>query len=184
MSEISSLASPSENSLSLVSFRENITKVQEGLLSAIADGEIPDTLPDCTVKHYFTPIDDKFGCYTYAREMTIPKDTVIIGKLHRHQHLNIISKGRVSVVTEHGPKYFVAPCTFVSEKGTKRAVYAQEGTIWTTIHTVSYGSEADLDKIEAEVIAPSYEDLNLISTVKELNTMLNSNSNSTEGGVA
>jgi hypothetical protein len=169
------------NTLELVSFRENLTKVQEGMLKAIADGVAPSTLEDCTVKHYFTPQDDKFGCYTYAREMTIPFDTVIIGKLHRHRHLNIISKGRVSVITEHGPKHYIAPCTFISEVGTKRAVYAEADTLWTTIHTVSYGREEDLDKIEAEVIAPSYEDLNLISTVKELTMMLNSNN---EGGVA
>jgi len=179
---MNSTAPINSNTLALVSFRENITKIQSGLIDAIANGAIEDTLKECTIKHYFTPQDDTFGCYTYAREMTIPKDTVIIGKLHRHKHLNIISQGRVSVVTEHGPKHYVAPCTFISEVGTKRAVYAEEGTIWTTIHTVSYGSEKDLDKIEAEVIAPSYEDLNLISTVKEL-TMLQ-HFNNVEGGVA
>ena len=162
---------PSNNTLQLVSFRENLGIVEEGMLEAIAEGTIPDKLKECTVRHYFTPQDDKFGSFTYAREMFIPKDIVIIGKLHRHQHLNIISQGRVSVMTEHGPKHYVGPTTFVSEMGTKRAVYAEEGTIWTTIHTVSYGSEKDLDKIEAEVIAPSYEDLNLISTVKELNML-------------
>ena len=179
------LIAPSEcaNTLSLVSFRENILEVQSGLLEAIAEGVIVDTLKECTVKHYFTPQDDTFKCYTYAREMTIPKDTLIIGKLHRHKHLNIISQGSVSVITEHGTKHFDAPCTFVSEVGTKRAVYAKEGTIWTTIHTVSYGREEDLDKIEAEVIAPSYADLNLISTVKELTTMLQFNNDNTDGGV-
>ena len=177
------LITPSANTLELVSFRENITKIQSSLLQSIADGVIPDTLGECTVKHCFTPQDETFGCYTYAREMTIPKDTVIIGKLHRHKHLNIISQGSVMVATEHGNKHYTAPCTFISEVGTKRAVYAEEGTIWTTIHTVSYGSEEDLDKIEAEVIAPSYEDLNLISTVKEL-TMLQYNLFDTDGGVA
>lgn len=166
------------NTLATVTFRENIAKVQDDLLKAVAEGVIEDALKDCTVRHYFTPMDVKFGSYTYAREMTIPKDTVIIGKIHRHQHLNIISKGSVSVVTEHGPKRYYAPCTFVSELGTKRAVYAEEDTIWTTIHTTSYGCEADLDKIEAEVIAPSYGDLNLISTIKELN-MLQFNNNVT-----
>lgn len=181
MNSVTSTSSSSQ--LSLVSFRESITKVEQGLLRAISDGLIQSTLNECTVKHYFTPIDGNFGCYTYAREMTIPKDTVIVGKLHRHQHLNIISKGRVEVITEHGPKSYEAPCTFVSEVGTKRAVYAKEDTIWTTIHVVSYGSEADLDKIEAEVIAPSYDDLNLISTVKDFNMTLN-NTNASEGGAA
>lgn len=158
-----------------VAFRENIATVQRGMEEDIAAGVYESTLHLCTLKHYFTPIDSKFGSYTYAREMTIPEDTIIIGKIHRHQHLNIISKGSVMVATEHGDKYYTAPCTFVSEVGTKRAVHAKADTIWTTIHTVSYGSEADLDKIEAEVIAPSYEALDMIATTKELNTMIDLN---------
>ncbi|PPC95239.1 MAG: hypothetical protein CTY33_00345 [Methylotenera sp.] len=140
-------------------FRESIQKVEAGMKEMIAKGEIEDTLPDCTVKHYFTPIDEKYGCCTYAREMTIPKGTLIIGKIHRHEHLNIISKGKVSVSTEFGTKYLEAPCTFISEVGLKRAVIAVEDTIWTTIHLTKGNCEADLADIEEEVIAPSYEAL-------------------------
>lgn len=150
------------------SFRENILKVECGMKDMIASGELKDTLPDCTLTHYFTPIDDKYGCCTYAREMFIPKGTLIIGKIHRHQHLNIISKGKVSVATEFGTKYLEAPCTFISEVGLKRAVVALEDTIWTTIHLTSKNSEEDLAEIEDEVIAPSYEALtqNLIEENK------------------
>jgi quercetin dioxygenase-like cupin family protein len=149
-------------------FRESIQKVEAGMKEMIAKGEIEDTLPDCTVKHYFTPIDEKYGCCSYAREMTIPKGTLIIGKIHRHEHLNIISKGKVSVSTEFGTKYLEAPCTFISEVGLKRAVIAEEDTIWTTIHLTKGNCEADLADIEEEVIAPSYEALtnNLIEGVK------------------
>jgi hypothetical protein len=149
-------------------FRESIQKVEAGMKEMIAKGEIEDTLPNCTVKHYFTPIDEKYGCCTYAREMTIPKGTLIIGKIHRHEHLNIISKGKVSVATEFGTKYLEAPCTFISEVGLKRAVVAEEDTIWTTIHLTKGNCEADLADIEEEVIAPSYEALtnNLIEGVE------------------
>jgi hypothetical protein len=149
-------------------FRESILKVEAGMKEAIANGELESTLDQCTLKHYFTPIDDKYGCCTYAREMTIPKGTLIIGKIHRHEHLNIISKGKVSVATEFGTKYLEAPCTFISEVGLKRAVVAEEDTIWTTIHLTKGNCEADLADIEEEVIAPSYEALtnNLIEGVK------------------
>jgi hypothetical protein len=141
------------------SFRESVQTVESGMKQMIASGELQDTLPDCTLTHYFSPIDDKYGCCTYAREMFIPKGTLIIGKIHRHAHLNIISKGKVSVATEHGTKYLEAPCTFISEVGLKRAVIAEEDTIWTTIHLTNKNSEADLADIEDEVIAPSYEAL-------------------------
>ena len=144
--------------------------VQEGMEKLIAEGAILSTLEDCTLKHYFTPKDEKYGCCTYAREMLIPKGTLIIGKIHRHQHLNFISKGKVIVFTEFGEKKLVAPCTFISEVGLKRAVYAEEDTLWTTVHLTEHVGEENLIKIESEVIAPSYNDMGLIASfeVKEI----------------
>ena len=134
----------------------------------INTGAIESTLDDCTLTHYFTPKDDKYGCHAYAREMFIPKGTIIVGKIHRHQHLNFISKGKVIVFTEFGQKHLEAPCTFVSEVGLKRAVYAEEDTLWTTVHLTEFGAEEELDKIEEEVIAPSYNELGLIESVDAL----------------
>ncbi len=157
-----------QNTPSKVQFRQDILTVQDGLQQMIAEGAVESTLEDCTLTHYFTPKDEKYGCCTYAREMFIPKGTLIIGKIHRHQHLNFISKGRVKVVTEFGTKYLEAPCTFVSEVGLKRAVYAEEDTLWTTVHLTEFESEAELDKIEQEVISPSYDEIGLIDSTEKL----------------
>jgi hypothetical protein len=94
----------------------------------------------------------------------LPKGSFVIGKIHKHPHLNFISKGRVKVFTEFGDKHLVAPCTFISEVGLKRAVYAEEDTIWTTVHLTEFENESDLDKIEQEVISPTYDDMGLISS--------------------
>jgi hypothetical protein len=157
-----------QNNPSKVKFREDILTVQNGILDLIAKGAVQSTLENCTLKHYFTPKDEKYGCCTYAREMLIPKGTLIIGKIHRHQHLNFISKGRVKVITEFGEKYLEAPCTFVSEVGLKRAVYAEEDTLWTTVHLTEFNNEFDLDKIEQEVISPSYDEIGLIDSTEKL----------------
>lgn len=101
------------------------------------------------VTHHFAP-------GSYAREIFHPKGVVVIGKIHRHAHVNVISKGEVHVVSEFGTKRIKAPATFVSQPGTKRCVYALEDTVWTTIHATD---ETDLKKIEEEIIAPSYEEL-------------------------
>lgn len=156
------------NAPTKVRFREAILTVQDGLQQLIDSGAVQSTLDDCTLKHYFTPKDAKYNCCTYAREMMIPKGTLIIGKIHRHQHLNFISKGRVKVFTEFGEKYLEAPCTFVSEVGLKRAVYAEEDTLWTTVHLTEFEKESELDKIEREVIAPSYDDMELIASTDKL----------------
>lgn len=112
---------------------------------------------DCPVVHHFAP-------GSYAREMSIPKGVLIIGKIHRHAHINVISKGRVHVVTEAGAETIEAPITFVSEQGTKRVVLAETDTVWTTVHATD---EADLDKIEGFVIADSYEDLGIIDALPQ-----------------
>jgi hypothetical protein len=151
-----------------VEFRQKITLVQDGLQQLIDSGAVQSTLEDCTLKHYFTPKDEIYGCCAYAREMMIPKGTLIIGKIHRHQHLNFISKGKVTVFTEFGQKHLEGPCTFVSEVGLKRAVYAEEDTLWTTVHLTQYESESELDKIEQEVISPSYDEMGLIACVDAL----------------
>jgi hypothetical protein len=92
------------NTLDRVAFREKILNAQEQMMQKIADGELPDALPSCTLTHTYTPIHEEYGAGTYARQMFIPKGTLIIGKIHRHEHLNFIMHGRVSVATELGKK--------------------------------------------------------------------------------
>jgi hypothetical protein len=162
-----------QNSLEKVQFRQNVLTLESGIMQGIENGELQSTLEDCTLTHYFAPIDEKYGCGTYARQMFIPKGTVIIGKIHRHQHLNFILQGKVSVATEFGKKYFEAPCTFISEIGLKRAVYAEEDTIWTTVHLTAHTGEENLDKIEDEVIAPSYDQMGFIASVNDLMVLKN-----------
>lgn len=100
------------------------------------------------------PLKHHFAEGSYAREMLIPAGSVIIGKIHRHSHVNVISKGRIYVATEFDSEILEAPLTFVSKPGTKRAVYALTDVVWTTIHVTD---ETDLAKIEEVVIAPNYE---------------------------
>lgn len=100
-------------------------------------------------KHYFAD-------GLYAREIFVPKGTTLTGKIHKTEHLNIISQGDISVMTEHGIKRIKAPYTMVSKPGTKRVGYAHEDTVWTTIHA---SPERDLDKLEALLIAPTYDEL-------------------------
>jgi hypothetical protein len=156
------------NTLDKVAFREKILSAQDMMQKIVSSGEAADALPSCTLTHTYTPIHDEYGAGTYARQMFIPKGTLIIGKIHRHQHLNFIMQGRVSVATEFGTKFLTAPCVFVSEVGLKRAVYAEEDTIWVTVHQTKFTGEENLDKMEDELIAPDYSDMGLIASVEAL----------------
>lgn len=108
------------------------------------------------LKHTFAP-------GVYAREVFLPKGIVVVGKIHKHEHLNFISKGKVTVFTEAGGEEVLeAPLTMVSPAGTKRLVIAHEDTIWTTVHLTS---ETDLDRIEDVTIAKNYAELGLIDPI-------------------
>jgi hypothetical protein len=89
----------------------------------------------------------------YAREIRIPAGTLLTGKIHKTQHLNVISAGYISVYCEGEPvRHVRAPFTFVAEPGTRRVGYAHEDTVWTTIHA---SEETDLVKLEAALILPN-----------------------------
>lgn len=123
------------------SIRERLYTLQESL------GAQPDV--DCPLQHVFAP-------GVYARTIFLPKGATLVGKIHKHRHINILSAGTVKVMTESGGIEFLSgPLTMVSEPGTKRAVYAVTNTVWTTIHPTQ---ETDLAKIEDEVIAKTYGD--------------------------
>jgi len=136
MNELSILSSNNA-----VMVRNNILSFQDKLMAMQQVG--------CPVKHHFSPD-------SYGREILLPADSYVVGKIHRHSHLNVISQGECYVLTEDGIAHLKAPFTFVSLAGTKRVVYAVTDVVWTTLHVTK---ETDLTKIEDEIIAPTYNDL-------------------------
>lgn len=113
------------------------------------------TLPqaDCPIRHIFSD-------GIYAREMTAPPGAVITGAVHKTRHLNIISKGSITVFNEQGGvlKHIQAPCAFISEPGTRRAGLVHEELVWTTIHPTQ---EIDISKLEEILIEkPAFPLLN------------------------
>jgi len=90
----------------------------------------------------------------YAREILIRAGTILTGKVHSTEHLNIVSQGRIAVWTEDGMKIVTAPCTLISRPGTKRVGFALEDTVWTTIHA-NPDNLTDLAALELALIDPA-----------------------------
>lgn len=100
------------------------------------------------------PLQHTFAPGVYVRTIFLPAGSVIVGKIHKHRHANILSMGRVTVVTEGGGvEDLEGPLTMVSLPGTKRAVCAHTDAVWTTIHPTN---STDLGEIERETIAETY----------------------------
>lgn len=71
----------------------------------------------------------------YARELWMPKGSLVTGKAHVKDHLVIIIFGHVTVASDEGTIELKGPCTFVGKAGSKRALYMHEDTLWTAIHS-------------------------------------------------
>lgn len=135
--------------------RERIFGLQNAMVEHLGAENVKKVADDLfPLKHFFAPGGT---CkYVYAREILLPAGTVVVGKIHKHAHLNMLMRGRVRVLTEKGPEEFVGPLTMVSQPGTKRAVYAIEDSVWVTVHLTN---SEDLAEIEDEIIAPTFDDL-------------------------
>ena len=128
----------------------------ESIGTAIALGVLsPDSM---SLTHHFIK-------GVYARELLIPKGTILVGKIHRYECINIMLKGDITVYSEDGDKRINKPFISVSPPGTQRAGIVHEDTVWICIHGTS---STDLDIIEEEFIAPSNKDALLLKELRRL----------------
>lgn len=101
------------------------------------------------------PVKNYFADNSYAREIIIPKGTIVLGKIHKFSHINICSKGDISVLTDEGVKRIQAPYTVVSGKGSQKIAYTHEETVWTSFHSTEL---TDVDEIEKFFVADTYQE--------------------------
>lgn len=113
--------------------------------------EILKTQPgvEIPIRHHFAP-------GLYAREMLAPKGSLIVGKIHKHQNIVIISSGDVSILSIDGPMRVKGPFTYIAQPGAQRLIVVHEDTYWTTLH---HTNETDLAKIEAELFTENFDEV-------------------------
>lgn len=140
-----------ELGLSKENFRTQIIELEDRIKNIKGKGVIVGDSAICPLKHSFSD-------GIYVREITIPAGMLILGKIHKHDHPNFLLKGEVVVITEEGGvEELKAPCSMISKPGTKRALYAKTELVWTTVHLNPTNTQ-DLEELEEEIIAPTYED--------------------------
>jgi hypothetical protein len=133
------------SALSKEAIRGLIKSVEEKALAGEHSGEVIE-IP---IKHHFSE-------GVYAREMTMPKGSFVLGKIHKFRNLNILSKGEVSIISIDGIERVKAPYTYVGSAGAQRLIFAHEECVWTVIHGTE---ETNVEKIEEKFIAKSIEEL-------------------------
>lgn len=80
------------------------------------------------------PIRHYFAAGLFAREISIRAGCQIVGAVHKQDSLIVLSKGRLIMATEDGPKEIAAPHTHLCKAGTQNAVYVLEDCVWTNFH--------------------------------------------------
>ena len=116
--------------------REKVHRLEDALRS------VPQV--DCPIRHHFAP-------GIYAREITIPKGTVLVGAIHKRESLVVLSAGRLRLVTDKGAVEISAPYTMACKAGAKNAAVALEDSVWTNFFATE---ETDTDKL-VEILTES-----------------------------
>lgn len=91
----------------------------------------------------------------YMRELFIPKGSLLIGKIHKMECINIVSKGDISILTELGSNRVTAGYSAVSPAGIQKVGFANEDTVFVNVFRTE---EIDVGKIEGVVAYSSYEE--------------------------
>jgi hypothetical protein len=120
-------------------FRSKVINLETELL------KLPQV--DAKLEHFFAR-------GVYARALHIPKGCTLTGKIHKYSQINVLLKGKMAIASVEGMKEMVAGDIIESGPGVKRAGYAHEDSVWLTIHGTH---ERDLERLEDELISPSFE---------------------------
>lgn len=134
--------------------RAKILKIEAAMFA------MPEHHIEIKTTHHFAP-------GLYMREIFIPKGTTLTGKIHKTEHLNILSQGDISVLTEHGIKRLKASTVIKSNPGIKRVGFAHEDSVWITVHP-NVENERDVGLIEDMLIAKTFDEALEFSRVKYL----------------
>ncbi|MBT8449274.1 MAG: hypothetical protein KJO69_06265 [Gammaproteobacteria bacterium] len=129
--------------------REELVQIQE-MIESWDDAKTAD---DYLVFHNFAD-----GMYT--REMHVNKGEIIVGKIHKNEHIVNLLKGRLIVIDEYANREIIAPCSFTSKPGVKRIGIILEDTVWQDIHRTD---ETTIERAENEIFMKDYNEIEVQS---------------------
>lgn len=138
------LEAPAEG---LVAFTEEVQRRIDDLESSLRVGIDCGALVDIPqqLRHIFTP-------GLYVRELTLPRGSIVVTKIHNTEHPFVVSKGVVRVFVEGiGWQTITAPYLGITKPLTRRVALVVEDCVWTTFHPTD---KTTPEEVEAEIISP------------------------------
>lgn len=103
------------------------------------------------------PLNHYFVGDLYAREIFMPAGSLVVGQIHLHDTISIISQGEALIFSSAtGVKRVKAPMTFLSGAGTRRVLLILSDMVFSTVHITK---ERDPHKLREELAVGSVNEL-------------------------
>lgn len=100
---------------------------------------------ECPLAHEFIP-------GFYVRSILMPAGSIITSKVHGTRHPYFVAHGKLTVVSwPKGAERIEGPHWGMTEPGTRRVLFIEEETLWTTFHATDL---TDVEAIEDEILIP------------------------------
>ena len=138
-----------------ISSRSKILELEKKLLKS-NDQDIVSNNGNIVRSEQF-PLKHSFADSIYVRQMSMKKNSAVIGAKHNHLHVWFLLTGDITVATENSTEDYIAPCYVIATPGIKRVIHANEDSIFVNIHKNPTNTQ-DLDKLEAEIVSKNYEE--------------------------
>lgn len=131
--------------------RDEVRLIHDGSPPAVMRQRIDDlvlALLDAPGATADFPVEHTLADGMYMRKLLIPKGTLLAGKIHLKDCLNIVASGDISILTEYGSRRVGPGFTGVSYRGAQKIGYAHEDTVFINVFRTDL---TDLAEIEAEI---------------------------------
>lgn len=116
------------------------------------------------------PLFHSFANGMYTRHVHIPKDHIVVGKIHKDEYFINVLKGKLWCVSEFGAQELIAPCSFTAPAGVKHIVYTLEDSVWSD---TSKTDKTNVEEAELDIFVDSYEELDKLNHVVEYENVIN-----------
>jgi|TARA_R110000822_G_scaffold243442_1_gene372366 quercetin dioxygenase-like cupin family protein len=103
------------------------------------------------------PLEHTFADSIYIRQMTMNKDSLVVGAIHNHLHVWFLLSGHITVATEDESLEYLAPCHVLATPGTKRVIYANEDSVFVNVHKNPTNNQ-DIEELEREIVSATFEE--------------------------
>lgn len=105
------------------------------------------------------PLKHTFADGVYVRQMSMNKNTFLVGAIHKHNHVWFLLNGHITVVTEESVEEFIAPCYTLAKPGSKRVIFANEDSVFVNVHKNPDDTQ-DINVLDKQIVCDTWEEYN------------------------